>query len=214
MSIKILGSLETLRFEFEASPAHETMLRRVIDFKDLWCDFHPLAGGTFMKILLLSLLILPIDVLSNPFDQFVGTYESSSSAVIQTENADKCIRYAFNNLRSIEITKSNGEGSKQTHNVKFSSVLNHSPFSVGLPIMDYRNELGLFNPKDVVSYAKTSGGSTLAFNEQGTETKDRIEKLTIKITAAQNGLNLEMNEILIDLDGKHLCTYEMQFRKL
>lgn len=165
-----------------------------------------------MKIVFTILMAFPLISFANSFNNFTGSYDVASTPQIENINAGSCTRYAFKSLEKVIIVKDNS-GYQQSHIIKFVTKLNNSPFTVSHPIMDYRNELGVFNPKDIVNYAKTTGSTSFASNEIGTQTPNLIEKHIVSIKKVNGTYQFEMVEKLLNSNGNHLCTYRVELNK-
>ena len=134
-----------------------------------------------MKNFLVAMVFLAsLSALANPFDGFVGKYQTSGSPKITNDNANFCDRFNFSKIVGLDIEK-NTAGYMQSHILYIRHPMGWS----GHPTEEYKyvNEFG------GGSYATTSGSTTLAKNERGSFGANPNEKETLTVSIEKTGAN-------------------------
>lgn len=121
-----------------------------------------------MKLLILLMSLTAAPSFANPFDSFIGQYKVEGKIEIRNFKAKGCIRYGIPDLKSIEV-KQDSQGYKQSH---FIYLFNSMGWN-GLPVMQYEDR-SEFDPS-VLYFARVSGGSNLATNFWGSNSKEHFE---------------------------------------
>jgi hypothetical protein len=132
-------------------------------------------------------LVSSSTVFANAFDNFVGTYNITSSPVVQNfPSTHYCDKYGFSRITGLKIEKNN-LGYGQSHMIYF---LNSAGW-LAHPVMDYD-----YQDVTVGSYAKTTGSDSEAISEFGSWQTNPNGKSNLKINVQKNvnGFLLKMHE--------------------